>query len=169
MDKYKEYLELVAKKETTGAIVICVALLLIAAALWVSYYFHNKNAKVKHPQKYNSPKQVKQRRQGVVAAAVLTCICVVAGIVVCAVTVSNVTNINRDISESSYFTYSGKYYISQPFFKNSSFDQRSVDIGAESLTLRFTSISEWAETDGGEYEGTVTYGQHSGYVVDIEK
>jgi len=71
------------------------------------------------------------------------------------VTASNLANIKKDISENSYVTYSGKYYISQPFFKNSSFDQRSVDIGTESLTLRFTSISEWAETDGGEYEGTI--------------
>ena len=169
MNKYKEVLDLVAETEINLTIINCVVSLLIITALWVSYYFHCKKMKAKYPKKYNLEKQIKIRRQGIYAATAISCICIAFIVLFCVGTVSTVADIKKDIKGNTYVTYSGRYYINYWTYKSAPIYERKVSLENEMVYLPLNAFSESISTEAGEHKGTLIYGQHSKYVVDIKK
>ena len=171
MDEYKLALRKVAESEVMSAIVAAAVLLAIIAAVWTANYIYTRKMKRRSPKKYNSEKQIKARRKSLGATVTLTVICVGLGAVLCFGASNTVSEINRDIAESAYVTYTGGYYVS-----DDSYHSRcklygrwlSVDFDNDDCAFIYmNSLFERISTEEGQFEGTVVYGKNSLIVVDM--
>lgn len=173
MVKYKEVLEEVAKKEMFSAIFWIIVFFIIIGSIWAMNYFYFKKIKKKYPKKYNSEKQVKVRRQCVWGSIALSTICLGLGALLYFIAANTVSDINKDIAENSYITYTGGYYISghSYYTKYTLYDGwLSVDFDNNDYAyIYIDGFFERISTEEGSFEGKVVYGKNSLIVVDVEK
>ena len=109
--EYTKVLEKVAKNEIFSTVFWMIVLLVIILVIWISNYFYYKKQMNKHPKNYSSQKQVKARPKGFLASVALSVICFAMAALLCFGTVSRVSDIQKDIEDEAFITYSGKYYV----------------------------------------------------------
>lgn len=170
MEKYKEILENIAEKEWSFVIFWVIVLFIIIGAVWIINYFHFKKAKNKFPQKYNSKKQIKVRRQGVWASICLSVICIGMGALLFFDAAKTASDIKKDIDDNSYITYTGGYYIHDAYYTKYAMDRwLSVDFdNGDHASVYINSFFERISVEEEKNEGKVVYGKNSLIVVDIE-
>lgn len=173
MEAYKGILEKTAGNELGYAILWITVLCVIIGVVWLGGCLYSKQMKKKDPKKYNSKKQEKIRRQSILASAALTVICIAFGAILYSDAANTVSEINKDIEENTYITYTGGYYVSDSthFMKHSIFNRRlsvNFDDGGSAF-LYMNRISERVSSEEGNFQGKVVYGKNSLIVVDIEK
>ncbi len=163
MEKYKEILEEIARKETRLTFFGVLALVVVVALTWISFYLWCRK------KKFNSQKQIKTRRQSTFALITLTVIAVLLAGLTSWGTVKTVSEINKDIEDDAYIEYIGDYHIYDADFNNMAFD-RYLDVSlenGESALIYMNNIFERISMDEGHFEGKVVYGKNSAIVVDI--
>ncbi len=170
MEKYKEVLEKVAKKEFNTSIIMLAILFLIIVIVWAFNYIYLKRLKNKSHKKYNSKKQVKIRRQSLGASIILTVMCVCLGVLVFVDTADIISNINKDIEENAYITYTGEYYVYGSYTRHSLYD-RWLNVTFENDDYALMYMNDFFErisSDEGSFNGKVVYGRNSLIVVETE-
>lgn len=163
MEKYKEILEEIARKETRLTFFGVLALVVVVALAWISFYLWCRK------KKFKSQKQIKMRRQSMFALIALTIIAVLLGSLTSWGTAKTVSEINKDIEDNAYIEYIGDYYIYDGAFHNRAF-ARYINVALENgktVTTYNNNIFEAILGDRGQSEGKVVYGKNSLIVVDI--
>lgn len=170
MQKYADVLEKVAGKEWSSVILLIVVLCVFVAAAWISNHLRFRRMKKKHPAMYESKKQVKMRRQAFWALLAVSFIGVGVGAFACWDTARTVADIQKDIAEKDYITYTGAYYVSDSDYSRRQLYDRWVSVDLENDEYAFIYMNSWFEwiaTGEGDFEGTVVYGKNSRIVVDM--
>lgn len=111
MQNYADVMKTIANKELSFAIFWAVVLCIVVIFIWVICCLHWHQTKKKYLSKHKSEKLLKVHRQSFFALLVLSVICVLLGMWVYLDAAGTVTDINKDIEEETYITYSGEYYI----------------------------------------------------------
>ena len=170
MEKYKELLEAVIRKELTVLIDLTVILALIVVFIWVWCFLYFKRMKKRNLRLYNTEKQTKARRQSVYASVALTAVCALLGTFFCFDTANIIADIKKDISLGEFITYDGRYFVDSDYMRYAPYDRwMSVDFdNGDYAYLYMDNIFEFIKTEEGEFEGSVVYAKNSLIVVDME-
>ena len=171
MQNYIDVLNAVADKERGTVIVISVVAILLIAVIWTAILITFKKEKIKYAKLYASNSEKKDRRKAVWASVAISVICIGLSVLLNLDTVNLISDIKRDISESSYITYTGEYYISTVVrSKQRLYDQWvTVDLdNGEYVFLYMDGFKEYLQTEEGRYNGKLVYAENSLIVVEID-
>ena len=164
MEKYIAVLERVAQKELLITIFAVTALLVVIVLVWVSNYFYFKKTKKKFPEKHNLPKQIKIRRQSILASAVLSALCV--GFIAFFIFdyTGTVSDIKKDVKDSAYVTYVGDYDVFVVRSAVNRFVPVYFDGGYAYMYMQ--NLSDKLSVETGGFNGKIVYGKNSLIIVE---
>ena len=169
--EYTKVLEKVAKNEIFSTVFWMIVLLVIILVIWISNYFYYKKQK-KKTLNFSSPKQVYARRKGFWASVALSVICFAMAALLCFGTVSRVSDIQKDIEDEAFITYSGKYYVTDNVgIFDKLYSSKWVDVSFENddyALMRVDNFFELLSIEQGAFDGKVVYGKNSLIVVELE-
>lgn len=174
MEQYRELLEKVARQDLRSAILWSLILAAVIGAIWICQYLNSRKLKAQicRSQK-KKQKAGKMLRQSVWAAIALTGFCLILGAVLWGSTVQMRRDIQRDLEQNAYVTYSGSCQIRDGSYRSKyTLFNRWVNVDFEdgnSALLPVNSPLEWFQTEYGPWEGTVVYGDNSLIVVDMQE
>jgi hypothetical protein len=173
MEDFRSALEAVAQQELLSVVGWTVILTLIVVCVWFTVTTYFRKEKRKNPKRFESEKQQKLRRQSYLAAAGLSAICIVLGLIFNIGTVNTLLMIHDDLRDNTFVTFSGDYFIeaSVGLSRNTLYDRWltvNLDDG-ELVFLYMNDILDWLATEEGDGSGIVIYGENSRIVVSIEE
>ena len=102
MQNYIDVLNAVAAQETGKIIVVSIVTILLIAVIWTAILITFKQEKIKYPKLYASDSEKKDRRKAVWASVGISVICIGLSVLLNLDTVNLISDIKKDISESSY-------------------------------------------------------------------
>lgn len=173
MEDFRCALEAVAQQELLSVVGWTVILTLIVVCVWFTVTTYFRKEKRKNPKRFASAKQQKLRRQSYLAAAGLSAICIVLGLIYNIGTVNTLLKIQDDLQDNTFVTYSGDYFIesSVGVSRKTLYDRwLTVDLdNGEFVFLYMNDFLDWVATEEGDGSGMVVYGENSKIVVFIEE
>ena len=171
MDNYTDILNDIADKECESALAVGIVTALAVVVLWTAILINFKKEKIQHPRLYASDIEKKDRVKAVLTSVVISTICIVLCALISRDTVNMISDINKDISENSYVTYTGRYCISTVVrSKGQLYDKwKTVDLdNGKFVLLYMDNFKEYLQLDEGCYNGKIVYGVNSLIVVEID-
>lgn len=170
MKNYVNELEKVLRSEWITLIFWLAILVLLAVIIWIVNYRYFK----KEFQKHNKPAKIKQTeiayKKSKWACLALSVVMAGIGFLFALLNLDTIKEINKDISNKSFKTYNGGYYVEYDFSSKHYPKTLAVYLdNGETAYIYNRNFIEYLLTESGEFSGRVVYGESSSIIVEIDK